>query len=63
MTCLDRHRGEVKLWLQPICNPAVEGGEWSAPLCVHFTPERDLVLTFSNLAVTLRTIRSNIQKF
>ena len=43
MTCLCRHRGEAEVYVQPIRNPALEGGGWSAPCSGHFTPWKDQV--------------------
>jgi hypothetical protein len=43
MACLSRHRGETEVQLQPIRNPALEGGGWSAPLSDRFTPREDPV--------------------
>jgi len=43
MTCQDRHRGDVKVELHPICNLTLEKGEWSAPTCRRFSYVKDPV--------------------
>jgi hypothetical protein len=41
MTFLCRYSGEAEVQLQPIRNPALEGGGWSAPSSCRFTRGKD----------------------
>jgi hypothetical protein len=43
MKYLFRHRREAEVYLQPIRNPALEGGGWSAPRSGRFSPGEDPV--------------------
>ena len=44
MLCVCWHRGEAELWLQPIRNPTLEGGDRSAPRSSRITPAKDSVV-------------------